>query len=361
MYQKDQQQVENRFREYWAMENHDRPIMCVYAQYPVDTPLPYRFSSSPEEHYLDPHIVIHNFRLYMEHTYYAGEAFPFYWPNVGTDIVAGLAGCRLKYAFDTVWALPYVEDWDALPPFRFDPSNFYYQKALDLVKAAIKDSGGEYIIGNTDLHAGLDGLSALRGSEPLCFDYIEQREKLKPRLEQLFDLATALYDGLDEIIKSSGQKGTCSWFNILHPDKRWYPTSCDVACMISPDDYEDLVIPNLMRELDFYDASLYHLDGVVNLHHLDRLLRIPQLDGIQWVPGDGKPTMRHWVDVMRKIQAAGKRLSVVADEPEDLVAICENLEPEGVHISMHVPSPEAADEMIRLAEDIYTAKRARVF
>jgi hypothetical protein len=36
--------------------------------------------------------------------------------------------------------------------------------------------------------------------------------------------------------------------------------------------------------------TFYHLDGIGQLHHLDLVLSIAELDGVQWVPGDGKPT-----------------------------------------------------------------------
>ncbi len=351
MYQKELAWIEERWREFWAKENHDRPIMTIYApsgrRPTTQVPEP----DSVEARYLDPNYVIPNFRRGMEATCFAGEAFPLFWPNVGTDIVAGIAGCKLKYAPDTVWAEACVEDWDEEPPFRFDENNRYFQYAMELIKAAAKDSQGEYIIGNTDIHSGLDGLSALRGGENLCFDYIEGREKLYPRLDQLFEIEKELFTRLDDEIKKTGQKGTSSWFNIYHPDKKWYPTSCDVSCMISPDDFEDLVVPTLSKELDFYEASIYHLDGTVALHHLDRLLAIPKLDGVQWLPGTGKPSIQHWVDVMKKIQDAGKLLTVGAENLEDVRAVCENLRPEGVHINVYTDSEESANGILKMAEE----------
>ena len=60
---------------------------------------------------------------------------------------------------------------------------------------------------------------------------------------------------------------------IWHPG-RWYPTCCDFSCMISTQMYEELVVGELLEELDFLDASIYHLDGPDALKHLDRLLAI---------------------------------------------------------------------------------------
>ena len=43
--------------------------------------------------------------------------------------------------------------------------------------------------------------------------------------------------------------------------------------------YEELVVGELLEELDFLDASIYHLDGPDALKHLDRLLAIDKLKG----------------------------------------------------------------------------------
>ena len=360
MYQKDQHLLEERWRAFWAKENHDRPVMTVYAPNGKNSSVQVKEPETVDDRYLDPNFVIPNFRRGMEMTYFGGEAFPLFWPNVGTDVLAALAGCELFYAPDTVWAKAFVEDWDDLPPFKFDENNFYFQKALDLVKAAVEDCNGDYIIGNTDIHPGLDALSALRGGEDLCFDYIEAREKLYPRIEQIFELEKELFTRLDDTISASGQKGTSSWFNLYHPDKKWYPTSCDVSCMISGDDFEDLVVPGLLKELDFFEASIYHLDGTVALHHLDRLVSIPELDGIQWLPGTGKPSIANWIDVMKKIQDAGKLLVVGAESLEDVRAVCENLNPEGVCLNVYTGSPEEAEDVLKMAENICSDRRKSV-
>ena len=359
MYQQDLTWLEGRWRAFWAKENHDRPIMTVYAPNGKTSSVSVKEPATVEERYLDPDFVIPNFRRGMEQTWFGGEAFPLFWPNVGTDILAGLAGCELFYAPDTVWAKAYVEDWDTLPPFTFDENNRYFQKALELIRAAVADSGGDYIIGNTDIHPGLDALSALRGSEMLCFDYIESRDQLIPRLKQIFELQKQLFTKLDDAIALSGQTGTSCWFNLYHPDKKWYPTSCDVSCMISPDDFEELVVPFLQEELKFFDASIYHLDGTVALHHLDRLLAIPELDGIQWVPGVGKPSAAHWVDVMKKVQDAGKLLTVEAESPDDLRAICENLRPEGVCVNMYAPNREVGEQLLQMAVGFCAERRKK--
>ena len=53
---------------------------------------------------------------------------------------------------------------------------------------------------------------------------------------------------------------------------------------------------------------IYHLDGIGELCHLDSVLSLPELNAVQWVYGEGKPGPMHWLDVYKKIRAAGKRV-----------------------------------------------------
>jgi succinate dehydrogenase flavin-adding protein (antitoxin of CptAB toxin-antitoxin module) len=62
----------------------------------------------------------------------------------------------------------------------------------------------------------------------------------------------------------------------------------------------------LLKKLHFLDHCVYHYDGKGALGHLDDILAIPDIDVIQWVPGDGNPRSIEWMDLLHKIQAAGK-------------------------------------------------------
>jgi 5-methyltetrahydrofolate--homocysteine methyltransferase len=51
------------------------------------------------------------------------------------------------------------------------------------------------------------------------------------------------------------------------------------------------------------------MDGLGQLPHLDMLLAMERLNGVQWCPGDGAE-MDRWIDVYRRIFAAGKKAQV---------------------------------------------------
>ncbi|MAG13144.1 MAG: trimethylamine corrinoid protein 2, partial [Spirochaetales bacterium] len=93
----------------------------------------------------------------------------------------------------------------------------------------------------------------------------------------------------------------------------------------------------------------YHLDGPGALRHLDALLDIKELDAVQWVPGAGNEGFSRWIDVYKKIQAAGKSMQITSLQISEIALMFENLRPEGVYISgiSGVTDDESADALIR--------------
>jgi hypothetical protein len=339
--------LRTRYLEYWKRENHDRPLISVTAA--VENPKPWVPAPADlTERWENVDYIVTSARRGIENTYFGGEAVPVFNPNLGPDVLGAIAGCDLVYGEGTSWALPCVEDWENHPPLVFDEDNRWWRKLVEITRAAVDDAQGEYLVGITDLHPGTDGLVSLRGPERLCFDLKDARHHINPRIDELHDIYAQIYTRL-MYLTSKNQRGTINWMGVWHPNSRWYVTGSDFSCMISENDFEEFVVPGLQNELDFLDASIYHLDGPDALRHLNRLLKMPGVDGIQWVYGAGQPSARHWIPVLKKIQDAGK-LVHVACEPEDIEPICEALEPEGVMLTLgHCRNKDEADALVELA------------
>jgi len=343
------EQKKQRWIDFWNKENHDRPIITLTAPNGRAWGLAEKSYSSITEKWMDIEQIVKIAKKNARCTYFAAEAFPLYHPNLGPDILGAAAGgCEIEFAEDTSWAVHGVSDWNSLPAIRFDENNKWYKKILEMTEYAAKESNGEYITGITDLHPGTDGLVSLRGPESFCIDLIENPNEIKKRMDEIFVFFKKMYEGLDNAI-SPYQEGTANWAGIWHPAKKWYITSSDFCCLVGKEQFDEFVAPGLTDESRFLDASIYHLDGPGALRHLDRLLRIEELDGIQWVYGDGQPTAKHWIDVYKKVQNAGKLVQVFATDTEEVKAVCENLRPEGVHIlcCFGMASKDEADAFLK--------------
>ena len=330
MYQVNWEAIQERYREFWARENHDRPLVMLSGRKGKmkNVPRP----DTMEKCWLDTEYVIRNFRAQMEDTVYFGESYPRLDPNLGPDIFGASYGCNLVFEESTSFSVPFVEDWETFPPLQFDEENPWWKKILQMTRDIADDAKEEYFVGITDLHPGTDGLVSLRGPENLCMDLYDCPEQIVPRTKELL---TGFCRQLELLYQETTRNlpGSSNWMGIWHPDK-WYVTSSDFSGMLSEEMYEEFVLPELLEECRALGGNtIYHLDGPGALKHLDRLLEIPEIAGIQWVYGAGQPTASHWIEVYQKIQKAGKLIHTYV-VPEDIDVLLEELKPEGVCLTV---------------------------
>lgn len=348
---KNWEHIQKRYDEFWARENHDRPL--IFAVAPKDGADYSKMPIQPDkisDRWLDFENVVARNRFSIENTYYAGEAFPSYMPNLGPDIVGAILGCDLTFGENTSWAEPIIENWDDFKIPALDKSNKWYRLITELTDLAVSDSKGDYLVGVTDIHTGPDALVSLRGPENLCLDLYDCPEKVMGLPVKLWPLEREFYN--DQYTRTTkGAVGPTTWMPCYHR-KKWCVTSCDFICLISPEIFKEFVLPGLLLETGFYDANLFHLDGPGALKHLDRILEIERINGIQWVPGDGAPPVSQWKDVLTKIQSAGKNLHLSVSAPE-LPVLSEFLLPEGVILNIWCGSQAEADTAVKTAERLW--------
>lgn len=349
---KDWPRVRERYLETWALENHDRPLVRVSAPKNAGTgsAKPAPRPASPEEAWLDFDRVIADTRGHCENTHFAGESYPLFCPNLGPDIFGAILGCDITFGESTSWCDHPVKDWAHFTP-EYNPDNIWLKRIVELTERAVDDARGDYLVGITDIHAGMDGLVSLRGPAELCMDLYDCPELIRPLPMRLFEVFTRFYNEL-EAITSRNQEGTSNWMGVWHPG-RWYVTSCDFNCLVSNEVFREYVLPELEVQTDFLDANIYHLDGPGALIQLDDILALERVNGVQWVPGAGEKPMREWAGVLTKCQAAGKMLHLSC-EPEDLPALSEFLKPEGVILELGwQPDAASADALVRRVEDLW--------
>ncbi len=323
--------INKRYKDFWNKENHDSPILWLTAFCDQAVPFKEPAGISLRDRWLDTEYVIRKARYVMQNTFYAGDSFPILWPNLGPDIFGAALGCDIDFGENTSWAVhshQTLEDYDLS---RFDPDNFWYKKILQMTRDMADDAHDDYIVGVTDLHPGMDALTSLIGPEELCMQLIAEPELVKQRAWLCFDRFCEFYTALSEIIAQK-QAGSTNWMNIYHP-QGWYVTSCDFMGMISGAMYKEFVDDELAAEAAFLKNTIFHLDGPNALRHLDAIIAQPNITGIQWVYGAGQPTAANWIDILKKIQDAGKLINIDA-VPDDLTVLKQNLRPEGLSLNM---------------------------
>jgi hypothetical protein len=298
----DWERIERDWGAWWEGEL-DRPMVMMETS--PRFPLP---GQQSEEFLRDSPIdsMLDHYQEALEDRHFYGDAFPKMWPNYGPGIAAGFLGADVHCTPQTrtVWFdVPEPAEIGDLR-FRYDPENFWWRRILDLTRAAVDRWGTQVAVAHTDLGGAVDILASFRGSEGLLYELSDHPEEVTRLLDEITPLWLRYYDELLAVIRETG-RGTTPWAAVWSPE-RCYMFQCDLCYMISPQMFEQFVLPDLSTCFAAMDHAFYHLDGKGQIRHLDMLLALDELAGIQWIPGNGQPQADQWLPLLKRIRDAGK-------------------------------------------------------
>jgi len=344
-------------------EKSMKRIYAWYNQELIDRP-PIRFSAhnaeysevhmlngrswkSLKDRWWDTEYQLELFEYQLKQSVFNAETFPIFWPNLGPEVYTAFYGVELLYKEVTSYAVPNIKEWSQLDNIQLDFNNAYFRKIEEMTYAALERCRGKYLVGYTDFHPGLDCAAAFRDAQELCIDLL-----LEPkRVEQLINISSRdfhkVFDHFDAILKNHNQLSV-TWMGIPSFGKMHIP-SCDIGSLISPEQFEEFVLPVLKNEVKPMTHNVFHLDGVGVAKHLDFILQIPEITAIQWVQGMGKDTaIMQWVPLIKKIQASGK--SVVVDlQVSELESFMREVKPNGIFLCISA-EPAIQPDIIKKVE-----------
>lgn len=289
-----------------------------------------------ESRWLDPHYRVQGELARASRRYYGGIAYPNLHLDIGPGSLGLFLGAEGHLAETTVWYGSCLDDYDDHPEIVFDESNAWFQRHLALIKEAIRRSDGHVLTGCPDLIENIDTLAALRGNDRLLFDLIELPDAAKVRLGEINRAFFAAFDLLWGYLEDPWGGNGFNAFGLWGPGKT-AKVQCDFSCMISPDMFNEFVIPFLEEQCAWLDYSMYHLDGTQAMQHLPSLLDCEHLDAIEWtpqagIPGGGSPD---WYPMYREIRAAGKSVQAIGVAYDEVEPLIDAVGAEGLYISTH--------------------------
>lgn len=346
--------VKRRYEAWWRGDLYDRPLVQVTAPRDGAPPLvPWKSgASTPEERWTDIDFAIWMTEQRLARTWFGGEALPAldsYQSPIGMSAGGGiLFGCTPHYAPDTVWVDPLPagkgRTGDGVPDLVVDPARRRWIR--DAFERAGRASRGRFY-GRESFanHAG-DTLATIRGTERLLIDLLENPTWVAQALERITDTLRKFMAELLPL-QSPGVLGLEGWVStagMWSADRNFIP-DCDVSCMVSPRHFEEIFLPPLRRAMRDFSHNLYHLDGTEALRHLEVLLATPEIDGIQWVAGAGREDLAQWVPLIRRIQAAGKCVQLLA-RPEEIEPILREVPPKGLLFSTSCRTEAEGRELV---------------
>jgi len=356
-YKQDWQECKERTEAWWHGEIIDRAAIRITApkkEIPQEEVSGADLTQEElEDYFTNPERAIPRFKERIENTYWAGEAFPVMYP-VSISMVAILAnylGCPLKFVNkDTTWSDPIIDDWEQwedLSALSFDPENKWWKKSRKLLEKGSRGAPGNYYVGMPDLNGPSEILSRLRNSQRLAVDTVRRPQKVKEAIDQINYAWYRYWQASQGLIHQ--YVGGYIFMMGIWSEVPATDLQSDFSCMISPESFDELILPSVRQQTEWVPRTIYHLDGPDATRHLDSLLSLEKLDGIQWVPGAGAPPASEWISLLRKIQEAGK-LVYIAVEKEEVEILLDKLDPEGLLMTTRCDSPREADELLEKVE-----------
>ena len=344
----DYEQAQKHINAFWEHEDIGRPLVSLSYPKPNAKPFPHKQHATQEEAWLDLEYRMEQAAHWMENTVFYAEAMPVVMPNMGPEIISAWAGCPYHFGETTTWTDPCVFDWEK-DKAVIDMGHPLFRKLEDFTRLLLERGKGSFIVGLTDLHPGADHLAALRDPAQLAIDLLECPDVVKTKLAESYKEYFPAYDHFVDMLKQGGMP-IASWIPIPSETRMYIPSN-DFSIMISTKMFEEFFLDGLVQECKHYDKSVYHLDGPGALRHLDTLLGIKELNAIQWVPGDGQERVKPWIDVFKRILAAGKSVMAYPANMADLQLLMDNLPAKGLYIQMWgVGNEDEARDLMKIVE-----------
>lgn len=343
-YKENFEQTKEYFRAFWKKEVIDRPLIAVTC--PKDPanpvwPAPY-MAGSADGKYLEALQRQEEYFAGMD--YSAGEAIPTFECSFGPDQFAAFLGAKLEIKAGTSWVHPCLESFEGFHAQLGRSENSVYTRLLQFISVAADYAKGKFLINTPDLHSNMDALSAMRSPEELCVDLMLDEENVLSALEQVRKLYPVV---IEDVIRAGKfeQTGMIGWAP-TYCEGKFATVQCDFSCMIGPAMARKFVIPAIREEAAYLDHCVYHYDGKEALGHLDDVLAIKEIDVIQWVPGDGNPRSIQWMDLLHKIQAAGKGLWIYDWTVDEIKEHFKELKPEGLIFQVSAKDRKEAEGLV---------------
>jgi hypothetical protein len=180
----------------------------------------------------------------------------------------------------------------------------------------------------------------------MALDLYDYPDQVAEAMRQVRPLFPRIYTAVAEA-GANGLPGSCQG-GIWGPGK-FGIIQCDFIYMIGPAHLRRFVLPAIEEEAAWLDHVYFHLDGPCSFIHLDDLLAIPNMGIISVDSGDGQPVNHSWLEVHKRIVAAGRATKLYGGglDLERIKYLHRELGPKGV---IYCPAVGTREELLRIME-----------
>lgn len=351
----DWAKVRSRYADFWNHTLRGPAILYMYGPAPAAQPSPFPDPlpvTNLYDQWENTELLVRNFLYDCGRTRYYADGYPSRYVKRGPGCLAAMIGGSYELASDTIWFEngPVIEDYERdMDKIRLYPESEAYRRAFEMTRGFAEAGRDRFITSVTSIGGSLDIAVSLRGNETLLYDIYDEPEGIHELVDRIDELWFEVFQQLYDLLQAY-QTGCDSWLGV-YCEKRYHPLQCDFSAMLSPDQFDEFVMPSLRRCCDFLDYGAYHLDGPDCVRHVPSLLSIPNLDTIQWVPGAGAPDPEDpcWFDMYRQIQDAGKNLVILGLNPNAACTLLGELDQTKLLLNVACSDEREAEKVMQFA------------
>jgi hypothetical protein len=340
--------ISKNFEYFWNNEYFGRCAVWITA--PRSRNVEFPRPETPEDlirEWTDGELILKKNRLWAENTCYRGEAYPQIILNLGAAGHAGFFNkSRFQFTENTVWFFPL----DKGEKLVFSKDTFLYRATVDLARYLADNSNDEFIISMSDCCGNADALAHLRGSEQLLFNMLDDPDTVKKELAVMQMAWEEITRDVYCAVKENNRGGSSIGWMGTYARGLHAQMQSDMSVMISPDQFREFILDELIRQSDVLEYPCYHLDGREQMRHIEMLLSIKKLRMIQYTFVAGQPSPLEQLEALKKIQQGGKLLLLFLD-PKDIKPVLENLSARGLFIHTWCDDPEDADRVFKIVRE----------
>lgn len=324
------------------------------------TPLPagradaFPVPDDPVAMWTDPEVRFRAAEYRMAHTFFGGEAFPYFDPHLGPGSLAAFIGSKPSFSETDSWYTPTMPDIESAPPLEFDDGNPWFRRQMALVEHGVRHARGRFLVALPDLLENVDILAALRGTTEVLLDMALRPEAVRRRVGEINAVFFEVFDRMHGLIRDEDGGNCISSFDVWGPG-RTAKVQVDLGATFSAEMFADIVLPGLAEQCARLDHAMFHLDGSQCLQHLDHILSIEGIRAVEWTPEPGQPGGGHpkWYDLYRRIKKAGKAVQAIWITPDEIDPLFEAVGPEGMLLYIRVESEAMARRLLDRCEKWY--------
>lgn len=354
LYKPDIDQVRQRLYAFWNNEYTGRALVSVVApkyeganisMFHNDVRDMEQDPAALLRYWTDPETICRNAENRLQRTFLGGETLPVVFQNFGTSGHCCYFGCKPTYGNDTIWFDPV---WRSLEDVDHTYTEEPLERQLAITRYLCEHGKDKFFVSMPDNCGTIDAIAHLYGSVNLMMDMLAEPELVTHAIQVVNEAWSKANDRFYQQSKELNGGGCHAWMHLLAPGMVNH-MQCDLSVMISPEMYEQFVLPELLYQVRHIDYPVYHFDGIEQTKHLPYILSLEKLQAIQWTEVAGQPSPSHYLDTLRRIQKAGKKLIVMAPI-DDVKPLLENLSAKGLYIHTEARNEQEAVELIHYVE-----------